>query len=86
MVSFDVKSLYNINITIKRIYKKYETTTVFMKNKTKKLLKICTKNVDFSFSNDIYIQIDTVPLGSPLVTGPCNNQHIYGRTEKCVST
>ena len=34
MVSFDVKSLYNINITIKRIYKKYETTTVFTENKT----------------------------------------------------
>ena len=32
----------------------------------KKLLTICTKNVHFSFNNDIYIQIDGVSMGSPL--------------------
>ena len=32
----------------------------------KKLLTICTKNVHFSFNNDIYIQIDGVAMGSPL--------------------
>ena len=34
----------------------------------KKLLTICTKNVHFSFNNDIYVQIDGVALGSPLGT------------------
>ena len=32
----------------------------------KKLLTLCTKNVHFSFNNEIYIQIDGVGLGSPL--------------------
>ena len=32
----------------------------------KKFLTICAKNVDFSFNNDIYIQIDGVAMGSPL--------------------
>ena len=32
----------------------------------KKLLTICTKNVQFSFNNDIYIQVDGVVMGSPL--------------------
>ena len=36
-----------------------------MKNEMK-LLTICTKNVDFSFNNGIYIQIDWVAMGSPL--------------------
>ena len=33
----------------------------------KKLLGICTKKVHFSFNNDIYIQIDGVTMGLPLV-------------------
>ena len=32
----------------------------------KKLLTLCTKNVHFSFNNEIYIQIDGVGMGSPL--------------------
>ena len=32
----------------------------------KKLLTLCTKNVHFSFNNEIYIQIDGVAMGSPL--------------------
>ena len=32
----------------------------------KKLLNLCTKNVHFSFNNEIYIQIDGVAMGSPL--------------------
>ena len=73
MVSFDVKSLstsvpleHTIDLIIKRIYEKQEITAVFTKNKMKKLLTICTKNVHFSFNNDIYIQIDGVAMGSPL--------------------
>ena len=32
----------------------------------KKLRTICTKNVHFSFNNDISINIDGVAMGSPL--------------------
>ena len=32
----------------------------------KKLLTTCTKNVHFSFNNDISIQIDEVAMSSPL--------------------
>ena len=72
MVSFDVKSLFTSvplehtsDIIIKRIYEKHEIT-VFTAHEMKKLLTICTKNVHFSFNNDIYIQIDGVAMGSPL--------------------
>ena len=73
MFSFDVKSLFTsvplehiIDIIIKRIYEKHEITTVFTAHEMKKLLTVCTKNVHFSFNNDIYIQIDGVAMGSPL--------------------
>ena len=72
-VSFDLKSLFTsvplehtIDIIIKRIYEKHEITTVLTAHEMKKLLTICTKNVHFSFNNDIYIQIDGVAMGSPL--------------------
>ena len=32
----------------------------------KDLLLLCTKNVHFSFNNDIYTQTDGVAMGSPL--------------------
>ena len=32
----------------------------------KKPMTLCTKNVHFSFNNEIYIQIDGVAMGSPL--------------------
>ena len=48
------------------MYEKHEITAVFTKNEMKKLLTICTKNVHFSFNNDIYVQIDGVVMGSPL--------------------
>ena len=38
----------------------------------KKLLTLCTKNVHFSFNNEIYIQIDGVAMGSPLGLGIAN--------------
>ena len=37
-----------------------------MKNEINKLLTIYTKNVHFSFNNDIYVQIDGFAMGSPL--------------------
>ena len=73
MVWFDVKSIFTsvpleltIDIIIKRIDEKDEITSVFTKNEMKKLLTICTRNVHFSFNNDIYIWIDVVAMGSPL--------------------
>ena len=73
MVSFDVKSLFasvplkhTIDIIIKKIYEKHEITTAFKKHEMKKLLTIRTKNLHFSFNNDIYIQINGVVMGSPL--------------------
>ena len=32
----------------------------------KNLLTLCTKNVHFTFNNEIYIQNDGVAMGSPL--------------------
>ena len=73
MVSFDVKSLfisvpleYTIDVIIKQIFEDHEITTIVTKSQMKKLLTLCTKNVHFSFNNDIYIQIDGVAMGSPL--------------------
>ena len=72
MVSFDGKSLFTsvplehtIDIAIKRIDEKDEITSVFTKNEMKKLLTICTRNVHFSFNNDIYIQTDGIAMSSP---------------------
>ena len=73
MVSFDVKSLftsvpldYTIDIIIKRTFEDHEITTIFTKSEIKKLLTLCTKNVYFSFNNEIYIQLDGVAMSSPL--------------------
>ena len=62
MVWFDVKSIFTsvpleltIDIIIKKIDEKDEITSVFTKNEMKKLLTIFTRNVHFSFNNDIYI-------------------------------
>ena len=67
MVSFNEKSLfrsvpleYTIDIIIKRIFEDHEITTIFTKSEMKKLLTLCTKNVHFSFNNEIYIQINGV--------------------------
>ena len=73
MILLDVKSLftsvplvYTIGIIIKRIFEDIEMTTIFTKSKMKKLLTWCTKNVYFTFDNEIYIEIDRAAMGSPL--------------------
>ena len=75
MVSFDVKSLftsvpleYTIDIIIKRVFEDHEITTIFTKSEMKKPLTLYTKNVHFSFNNEICIHIDGVPMGSPMET------------------
>ena len=73
IVSFDVKSLFTsvplektIDIALERIYLRKEIVTILTKNEMKNLLILCTKNVHFTFNNDIYIQNDGVAMRSPL--------------------
>ena len=73
LVSFDVKSLFTnvpsdktIDIIPKRIYHKHEITTNIGCNEIKDFLNLCTKNVPFTFNNDIYQQRDGVAIRSPL--------------------
>ena len=74
MVSFDVKSLFTnvplettIVIILRRIYTNHELTTSLTKKEMKELLLLCTKNVHFTFNQQIYIQVDGVAMGSPVV-------------------
>ena len=67
MVLFDIKSLFttvplekSTDITLARIYHQKEIETILTKNEMKNLLLLSTKNVHFTFSNDIYIQNDGV--------------------------
>ena len=71
MVSFDVKSLfinilleYTIGLVLERIYNKGEVVTNIARSEMKKML--CTKNVHFSYNQDIDMQKDGVAMGSPL--------------------
>ena len=73
LVSFDVKSLFTnvpldrtIDIILKRIYNKHERTTNIGRKEMKDLITLCTKNVPFTFNNEIYQQRDGVAMGSPL--------------------
>ena len=74
MVSFGVKSLFTnvplettIDIILRRIYTNHELTTSLTKKEMKELLLLCTKNVHFTFNQQIYIQVDAVAMGSPVV-------------------
>ena len=73
MVSFDVKSLLTnvplektIHITLERIYDRKEINTQITHPEMKELLTLCTKNVHFTFDNQVYQQNDGVAMGSPL--------------------
>ena len=72
-ISFDVKSLFTyvpldftINVILIRIYNENEIHTNIKRLEMKELLLLCTKNVHFTFNNDIYQQCDGVAMGSPL--------------------
>ena len=72
-ISFDVKSLYTyvpldftINVILRGIYNENEIHTNIKRSEMKELLLLCTKNVHFTFNNDIYQQCDGVAMGSPL--------------------
>ena len=72
-MSFGVISLFKnlpledpINIILRRIYKKKEIATDTTKCEILELLYLCTKNVHFTFNNKLYIQNDSVAMGSLL--------------------
>ena len=55
-----------IDIILKRIYSKHEKATNIGRKEMKDLITLCTKNVPFTFNNEIYQQRDGVAMGSPL--------------------
>ena len=69
MISVDVSSLftmvpldYIIDLTLKRIYDDKEIETEISRNDMKNLLLLCTKNVYFTFENNIYQQNNGVAM------------------------
>ena len=74
MCSFDVKSLFTnvpiletINICLDTLYRCDEVIRPAIDEPIiKKLLLKCTQDVQFSFNNRMYRQIDGVAMGSPL--------------------
>ena len=73
MVSFDVNSLFTnvplektIKITLEKIYDRKEIINKITNPEMKELLTLCTKNVYFTFDNQVYKQNDGVAMRSPL--------------------
>ena len=73
MVSFDVNSLFTnvplektIKITLEKIYDRKEIINEITNPEMKELLTLCTKNVYFTFDNQVYQQNDGVAMRSPL--------------------
>ena len=73
MIYFDASSLftmvpldYIIDLTLKQIYGDKEIETKISRKDMKNLLLLCTKNVHFTFENNIYQQKDGVAMGSLL--------------------
>ena len=73
MISFHVSLLftmvpldYTIDLTLKQIYGDKEIETKISRKDMKILLILCTRNVHFTFGNNIYQQKDGVAMSSPL--------------------
>ena len=73
MVIFDIKSLFTnmplektIDITLERIYDRKEINTQITLAEMRELLKLCTKNVHYTFDNQVYQQNNEVAMESPL--------------------
>ena len=71
-ISFNVKLLFThvtlnftIDIILSRIYNENEIHTNIKQSEMKKLLLLCTKNLHFTFNNDIYQQSDGVAMDLP---------------------
>ena len=57
---------FTIDVILQTIYYENEIHTSIKKSEMKKLILLCTKNVYFTFNNDIYQQCNGVVMGSPL--------------------
>ena len=73
IISFDVSSLftmvpldYTIDWTLKQIYDNNKIETKISRKDMENLLLLCTKNIHFTFGNNIYQQKDGVVMGYPL--------------------
>ena len=73
MISFNVKSPFKnvpldktIDIIIKKVYEERKIKINIPKTVLKQLLCLCTKYLHFTFNDEIYTQIDSVAMGSPL--------------------
>ena len=79
IVYFDVKSYfinilleYIIELVLGRIYNKGELVTSITKSEMREMLLLCTKNVQFSYNQDTYIQKDGAAMGyhlGPVLAG-----------------
>ena len=73
MILFDVKSLFtnvpldeSISIILRKVYDEGKIETNVPRKVMKELLLLQAKHVHFIFSGDIYIQLDSVAMASPL--------------------
>ena len=78
MVSFDVESLFTniplaetINLAVDTIFKSNPNLKISKKD-LKALFEFATKGTHFSFDGDLYDQIDSVVMGSPLAPALAN--------------
>ena len=89
LVSSDVRSLFTnvpldraFDIILKRIYDTHGITTNIGRKEMKNLITLCTKNVPFTFYNEIYQQRDGVAMGSAL--GPVLVEIIMAEPENSI--
>ena len=87
MISFDVVSLFTsvpldftIELILDKVYQEKLIDTKLKREGMKRLLEICTKDMQFSFDEKIYRQVDGVAMGSPL--GPVIANIFMGGTGK----
>ena len=73
MISFDVKSIFTsfpldetINIILDKTYVDRIIQVPFDRSELKSLLQLCTKEVAFSFNEELYTQAEGIAMGSPL--------------------
>ena len=73
MVSFDVSNLftnvpleYTIELILKKVYNKKLIKTKLKRDELRELLRMCTKELHFTYDGKTYKQTDGVCMGSPL--------------------
>ena len=73
MVSFDVSNLFTnvpleftIELILKKVYNKKLIKTKLKKDELRELLRMCTKELHFTYNGKTYQQKDGVCMGSPL--------------------